>query len=60
MTPVETIHHQWAIVSSGEVVAIGLGSHAAAWAWIDARDSEHAEMIERHYRIRMAFSPAND
>ena len=57
MTPIETAHRQWAVLSSGEVIAIG--SNAAAWAWIDARDPEHGEMIERHYRIRDAFSPAS-
>ena len=59
MTPIETAHHQWAVLSSGGVVAVGLRSNAAAWQWIDARDPEHAEMIERHYRIRDAFSPAS-
>ena len=58
MTPIETARDQWAIVSSGAVIAIGLRSNAAAWEWIDARDPEHAEMIERFYRIRDAFSPA--
>jgi hypothetical protein len=59
MTPIET-DHGWCVVSSGGVIAVGLRSNAAAWQWIDARDPEHGEMIERHYRIRNAFSPAND
>ena len=58
MTPFETVHHEWAVLSSGAVVVIG--SNAAAWAWIDARDPEHAEMVTRFYRIRMAFSPADE
>jgi hypothetical protein len=58
MTPVET-DHEWCVVSSGALIAIGLRSNAAAWAWIDARDPEHAEMIERYYRIRGAFAPAS-
>ena len=60
MTPIETDHDGWCVASSGGVIAIGLRSNAAAWEWIDARDPEHGEMVERHYRIRMAFSPAND
>jgi hypothetical protein len=59
MIPVETVHHGWCVVAGGEVIAIGLRSNAAAWEWIDARDPEHAEMIERHYQIRDAFSPAS-
>jgi hypothetical protein len=49
MTPIET-DHGWCVVSSGGVIAVGLRSNAAAWEWIDARDPEHAEMIERHFR----------
>jgi hypothetical protein len=48
---------EWEVVDDdGNVVAGGFRSNAEAWAWIDRRDPEHHEDVDRQRRIRAAFS----
>ena len=65
---VTEIQGQWFVTEGDRKAISGLQSlsddrlvgpfqtNSAAWAWIDQRDSEHSELVDRNARIRNAFA----